>query len=86
MVFSSLVFLTVFLPVVILLYYALPSITWKNSVLLLGSLVFYAWGEPKYVFLMMASILVNYCVGVAIHEAKSHEAIAQMAEVIKARG
>ena len=70
MVFSSLVFLTVFLPVVILLYYALPSITWKNSVLLLGSLVFYAWGEPKYVFLMMASILVNYCVGVAIHEAK----------------
>ena len=70
MVFSSLVFLTVFLPTVVILYYLIPSLRGKNVVLLLASLFFYAWGEPKYVFLMMASILVNYCAGMAIHRTK----------------
>lgn len=70
MVFSSLVFLTVFLPAVVILYYLAPSILWKNTVLLLASLFFYAWGEPKYVFLMMLSILVNYCAGLSIHHVK----------------
>ena len=70
MVFSSLVFLTVFLPVTVILYYLIPSILWKNTVLLIGSLFFYAWGEPKYVFLMMSSILVNYFVGIGIHHVK----------------
>lgn len=72
MVFSSLVFLTVFLPITVFLYYLIPSILWKNTVLLLGSLVFYAWGEPKYVFLMMSSILVNYIVGIGIHQVKQN--------------
>ncbi len=70
MVFSSLVFLTVFLPAVVILYYLIPSLRGKNVVLLLASLFFYAWGEPKYVFLMMASILVNYFAGLAIHRVR----------------
>ena len=67
MVFSSLIFLTVFLPVTIILYYMIPSIRWKNCLLLLCSLFFYAWGEPKYVFLMIASIIANYSFGLLIH-------------------
>ena len=71
MVFSSLVFLTVFLPVTILLYYAIPSIRWKNCLLVVCSLIFYAWGEPKYVILMAASILVNYSFGLLIHRCRA---------------
>ena len=70
MVFSSLVFLTVFLPATILLYYAIPSIWWKNCLLVVCSLIFYAWGEPKYVFLMFASIVVNYSFGLLIHRSR----------------
>lgn len=62
MVFSSIVFLFVFLPVTLLLYYVLPR-RWRIAFLLLASLVFYAWGEPIYVFLMIGSILANWCVG-----------------------
>jgi alginate O-acetyltransferase complex protein AlgI len=60
MVFSSLTFLFYFLPAFLLLYYALP---WPNLVLLLGSLVFYAWGEPRFVPLLLASALLNYGAG-----------------------
>lgn len=63
MVFSSLNFLFVFLPVVLLLYYIRYDITWRNVILLLASIVFYAWGEPVYVILMMLSIGFNYLIG-----------------------
>ncbi len=65
MIFSSIFFLFVFLPITLLLYYIVP---WKvkNAVLLLCSLVFYAWGEPVYVFLMLFSIIFNYIGGVEI--------------------
>ncbi|MDE7312720.1 MAG: MBOAT family protein [Eubacterium sp.] len=59
MVFSSLVFLSVFLPAVLLLYWLLPSIAAKNLLLLAASLFFYAYGEPIYVFLMVASSLFH---------------------------
>lgn len=60
MLFSSVVFLFVFFPVVLLLYYLFFfSRAIQNIILLLASLVFYAWGEPLYVLLMIASILVN---------------------------
>ncbi|MCM1307180.1 MAG: MBOAT family protein [Butyrivibrio sp.] len=62
MVFSSLTFLLGFLPVTLALYYAVPQKA-KNFILLLCSLVFYAWGEPVYVFLMIYSILFNYTLG-----------------------
>ncbi len=59
MVFSSLVFLFRFMPVFFLIYYLVPS-RFKNIVLFLGSMVFYAWGEPKYTILILCSIVVNY--------------------------
>ena len=66
MVFSSLTFLFIFLPLVLLFYFLLPGIRAKNAVLCLFSLVFYAWGEPVYVLLMIASILLNYLVGLGM--------------------
>lgn len=62
MVFSSILFLYYFLPVVLLVYYIAPK-RFRNSVFLLASLFFYAWGEPVYVFLMLFSILFNYGFG-----------------------
>ena len=58
--FSSMVFLCIFLPVVFLLHLLLPWIRAKNGMLLLASLAFYAYGEPVYVILMIASAFVNY--------------------------
>lgn len=62
MIFSSIFFLCIFLPVTLILYYIVP---WKlkNFVLLLCSLIFYAWGEPIYVLLMIFSIVFNYLAG-----------------------
>lgn len=69
MVFSSLLFLFRFLPLVLLLYYIAPRRV-RNVVLFLFSLFFYAWGEPKYVFLMLFSITMDYTVGRLIDKAK----------------
>lgn len=66
MVFSNLVFLYVFLPIVLLLYFLSPRM-FKNILLLIASLFFYAWGEPIYVFLMLASIAINYTFGLFVH-------------------
>ncbi len=60
MVFSSLVFLCIFLPAVWLLQLALPSVRWKNALLLAASILFYAYGEPVYVLLLLASAFANY--------------------------
>lgn len=60
MVFSSMIFLCVFLPVVCLLYFVLPGIRMKNVLLLAASLVFYAYGEPVYILLLAGSAFVNY--------------------------
>lgn len=67
MLFSSIVFLFTFLPLpaVVILYYLLP-VRFRNVILLLASLVFYAWGEPVYLFLMLLSILFNYFSGLDI--------------------
>ncbi len=59
MVFSSLIFIFRFLPIFLLVYYIVPR-RFKNLVLFLGSLFFYAWGEPKYALLIIASVLVNF--------------------------
>lgn len=60
MVFSSMVFLCIFLPVVCLLHAILPGIRAKNALLIAASLVFYAYGEPVYVLLLIGSSFVNY--------------------------
>ncbi|MTL84211.1 MBOAT family protein, partial [Turicibacter sanguinis] len=59
MVFSSLFFMFIFFPIVFLAYFLMPR-RGRNLVLLIASLVFYAWGEPKYIVLMLLSIVVNY--------------------------
>ena len=63
MVFSSMVFMCVFLPVVLVLYYLLPTLRLKNFLLIIASLLFYAYGEPVYVLLMIFSIIINYLFG-----------------------
>lgn len=63
MVFSSLTFLCIFLPVVLALYYLLPTLRIRNVLLIAVSLLFYAYGEPVYVLLMIASIIINYIFG-----------------------
>ncbi|MCB9349760.1 MAG: MBOAT family protein [Lewinellaceae bacterium] len=59
MVFSSLHFLLSFLPVFLLFYYLSP-VKWKNAVALLGSLYFYAWGAPSFVFIIFTSLIIDY--------------------------
>ena len=65
MVFSSIPFLYYFLPAVLAVYFLTPR-RWKNAVLLLASLVFYGWGEPKLLWLMVFTIAVFYLCGLAI--------------------
>ncbi len=71
MIFSSITFLFYFLPIVILCYTIAPK-KLKNYILLLASLIFYGWGEPKYILLIFISIAVNYILGLLIErDAKS---------------
>ena len=62
MVFSSLEFMFLYFPVVLLLYFVTP-LKWRNVTLFVTSLIFYGWGEPLYVFLMLATITVDYFFG-----------------------
>lgn len=65
MLFSSITFIYYFLPIVLVLYYLVPQ-RLKNVVLFLSSLVFYAWGEPRYVFLMIGSVIIGYIAGLSM--------------------
>ncbi len=65
MVFSSLIFLWIFLPIIFIGYFLIQD-RLKNIFLLIGSLIFYAWGEPKYIFLMLCLIFINYGIGILI--------------------
>ena len=71
MLFSSLTFLFVFLPVVMIIYHMCNNIHAKNTVLLLSSLLFYAWGEPKYIVLMIFSTVFDYFNGLCIECAQA---------------
>lgn len=70
MVFSNLVFLYLFLPIVLLCYFLVPRFL-KNTILLIASLFFYSWGEPTYVFLMLFSVLMNYIFGLAVAQSEN---------------
>ncbi len=70
MLFSSIPFMYYFLPIVLLIYFLVPKVA-KNTVLLITSLVFYAWGEPAYIFLMVGSILMGYVFGILIEKYNS---------------
>lgn len=69
MIFSSIPFLYYFLPIVLLVYFIVPK-KLKNLVLLIASLVFYAWGEPRLTVLMVATITMGYVFGILIEQAK----------------
>ena len=62
MVFSSILFMFIYLPVVLAVYYIVPS-RWRNLWLFIVNLVFYGWGEPVYILLMIFSICLNYVSG-----------------------
>ena len=63
MVFSSLIFLFAYLTVTLALYYVIPNIKYRNVVLFVVSMLFYGWGEPLYIIVMLISILDAYIFG-----------------------
>ena len=71
MVFSSMTFVPLFLPLVLAAYFITKSPVVRNSVLLAFSLLFYAWGEPKWIFVMLLTVTVNYLCALMIDRAKS---------------
>ena len=85
MVFSDLFFLFAFLPAFVVCYLIAAALgrgnTLKNLVLVLFSLVFYAWGEPVYVLLMVATVVMNYFAGLAVDAAQSHRKAAMATAV-----
>lgn len=87
MVFSSTFFLLVFLPMVAILYYLCPR-KGRNFVLLLASLLFYGWGEPKYIAIMLFSTVFDYCNGLGIghFRAKGSEKAAKTVLIISVVG
>ena len=70
MLFSAVTFLYFYLPIMVLIYFIAPKFL-KNTVLLLGSLFFYGWGEPKYILLMALSIIQGYVIGLLIDKSKT---------------
>ena len=74
--FSSLPFLFGFLPLTLALYFAAPP-RWRNLVLLLTSLVFYGWGEPVYLGIMVLSILIDYTHGLLVERYRSRDKLAR---------
>lgn len=81
MVFSSLTFLFAFLPITLIGYYLLPKKA-KIAFLLLASLVFYAWGEPLYVLLMIGSIVINWLIGLGMDKSARHKKAFLIASVV----
>lgn len=84
MLFSSLEFLLIFLPIVIIIYYSIPSQyrVMRNLLLFVASLFFYAWGEPIYVFLMLFEVIVNYFLALSLEKNKNAKAILALAILI----
>ena len=69
MLFSSLTFIFLFLPIILIIYY-LSNDKYKNYILLFFSLIFYSWGEPKYIILMILSVIFNYYFAILIDKSK----------------
>ncbi len=82
MVFSSLFFLSIFLPLTLILHLIMPTIRLKNAVLLVASIVFYAFGEPVYVLLLLFSALINWALAIGIRQKGRGKAFLVLAVVI----
>ena len=76
MVFSSIPFLFLYLVVVLAVYYVTP-LRWRNLCLFLANLVFYGWGEPVYILLMLFSICINYASGILIEKHRANDRLAR---------
>lgn len=76
MVFSSLLFIFLFMPLTILLYYISPK-PWRNLILLIASLIFYAWGEPVYIGIMIFSTVFDYANGILIDKYRERKGAAR---------
>lgn len=62
MVFSSIVFLYIFLPIMLFVYFIVPS-KFKNAIMILASLIFFAWGEIRYIFIMLLLAVMDFWCG-----------------------
>lgn len=71
-VFSSLTFLFLYLPLTLLVYFLSP-LRWRNFVLLVVSLLFYGWGEPVYIVIMFLSIIIDYTHGLLVEKFRSDD-------------
>ena len=74
MLFSTIVFLSIFLPSLIILYFSIKK-SFRNYILLIYSLIFYAWGEPRYLSVMLCIILINYLAAILIDKNKNRKII-----------
>ncbi len=81
MVFSSLTFMFVFLPIVLILYYIVPK-KFKNLFILISGLIFYAWGEPVYVLIMIVSTLIDYTAGLLIYRFDKSKTIKRICLIV----
>lgn len=77
MVFSSIMFIFRFLPIMFIIYYLTPN-KFKNLFLLILSLVFYSWGEPKYFIIMLLSIVVDYSISIFIEKYREKKIISKL--------
>ena len=81
MIFSSMIFLWLFLPVILLIYF-ISNDKFKNIILFVGSLVFYAWGEPKYCLIMLLSITINYFIGLLMDKCDGNKKVVLVLGII----
>ncbi|MEG0457884.1 MAG: hypothetical protein RR549_07115 [Oscillospiraceae bacterium] len=82
MVFSSPTFIFLYLPIVLCLYYLAPK-NFKNPILTLSGLVFFAWGEPIFVLLLMFTICLDYACGLGISKYKENKKMKRLFFAIK---
>ena len=73
MLFSSTTFIFLFLMLLLILYFPIKNIRYRNVILLIFSLIFYSWGEPKYIILMLLTVLVAYIFGLLIDKYRKNK-------------
>jgi len=73
MPFSSITFIFIFLPIVLILFYILPRKGWRNLVLALSSFGFFAWADPTHIHVLLVSIILNYALGILLGKTQDNE-------------
>ena len=75
MLFSSLTFLYIYIPLLCFFYFIIRNTTYRKIILTIFSVLFYAWGEPIFVLLILGSVFVNYIAGILIKNAENKSAL-----------